>query len=68
MPERIVFSQWFVEPACRFATKGKLHKTFGTLYFKYGFRDYAIKEFEMHLENHPDDMSLEQYGIQHGRR
>ena len=68
MPERIVFRQWFVEPACRFATKGKLHKTFGTLYFKYGFRDYAIKEFEMHLENHPDDMSLEQYGIQHGRR
>ncbi|OGW42633.1 MAG: hypothetical protein A2132_01650 [Nitrospirae bacterium RBG_16_43_11] len=43
LPERVVFSQWFVYPVCNFSNKARLLGAINDLYLQYGFKSHALK-------------------------
>lgn len=68
MPHRVVFEQWFARPACILGSKTVFHKEIGLLYLKYGFHDYALEEFHVHLKDFPEDQDVRQYLDTYGKR
>ncbi len=54
LPERVVFSQWFVNPACNFSNRSKLREAINGLYLQYGYKGHASTWTRINSETSQD--------------